>query len=332
MAHEFSVKEVALQAGMSTATVDRVLHKRAGVRLSTQLRVQQAMRELKRQSAQRSVSGRKYLLDLVMETPDRFSALARKALEAEMPLMAPAAFSARSHLGDVIAPKDMALLLRRIAKRGSHGVLLKAQDVPEVRAAVNALTAAGIPVLTLVTDITQAGRTGYIGIDNRAAGQTAAYLVGQWMGGKTGKILLTLSSNRFRGEEEREAGFKQALRLHYPHLSTVDVSEGFGRDRAIGILVREALAREPQICGVYSIGGGNAAIVAAFESEKRDARVFIGHDLDEDNRELLQQGKLSAVLHHDLRADMRRACLAILSGIAPELSQVLVITPFNLAG
>ncbi len=332
MAHEFPVKELALQAGVSTATVDRVLHKRDGVRLSTQLRVQQAMRELKRQVAQRSGSGRKFILDLVMEAPDRFSGLTRKALEAEMPLLAPAVFSARSHLGDVIAPKDMALLLRRIAKRGSHGVLLKAQDVPEVRAAVDELASAGIPVLTLVTDITQARRSGYIGIDNHAAGETAAYLIGQWMGSKTGKILLTLSSTRFRGEEEREAGFKQALRAHYPHLSTVDISEGFGRDRATGILVREALAHEPDICGVYSIGGGNAAIVAAFESEKRLARVFIGHDLDDDNRELLRLGKISAVLHHDLRLDMRRACQAILSGLPPELSQVLVITPFNLAG
>ena len=41
-------------------------------------------------------------------------------------------------------------------------------------------------------------------MDNRAAGATAAYLMGQWMGDRPGNILVTLSRDFFRGEEERE--------------------------------------------------------------------------------------------------------------------------------
>lgn len=45
MAHTFAMKELALQAGVSLATVDRVLHRRPGVHPSTQRRVEQAHAE-----------------------------------------------------------------------------------------------------------------------------------------------------------------------------------------------------------------------------------------------------------------------------------------------
>jgi LacI family transcriptional regulator len=40
--------------------------------------------------------------------------------------------------------------------------------------------------------------------------------------------------------------------------------------------------------------------------------VFVAHDLDDESTVLLRERRLSAVLHHDLRQDMRRACLALM--------------------
>jgi LacI family transcriptional regulator len=89
------------------------------------------------------------------------------------------------------------------------------------------------------------------------------------------------------------------------------VSEGHGIDGATGALVRGA-GRHPGIAAVYSIGGGNAAIVQAFAQAGRPCQVFIGHDLDADNVALLKSGAIQAVLHHDLGQDMRRACQEVL--------------------
>ena len=47
----------------------------------------------------------------------------------------------------------------------------------------------GIPVVTLVTDVANCRRAAYVGMDNRAAGETAAYLIGEWLGGARAKIL-----------------------------------------------------------------------------------------------------------------------------------------------
>ncbi|MNR02433.1 hypothetical protein D3C85_1182840 [compost metagenome] len=89
---------------------------------------------------------------------------------------------------------------------------------------------------------------------------------------------------------------------------------------------------------MYSIGGGNAAIVQAFAQAGRPCQVFIGHDLDADNVALLKSGAIHAVLHHDLGQDMRRACQEILraQGALPALAHALplsaiqIVTPWNL--
>lgn len=342
MAHPHLVKDIALQAGVSVATVDRVLNQRAGVRQHTQRRVAQALAELERQSAQVGLVGRKFLIDVVIQAPDRFTQVARAALERELPALQPAIFRSRFHLAELTPVSTLVTTLDSIAARGSHGVLLKAPDLPEVVAAVQRLHVRGIPVITLVTDLPTSQRLAYVGMDNRAAGQTAAYLMGEWLGDGNGVggngtgVVVSLSSNRFRGEEEREIGFHQALRERYPALKVHEISEGFGLHSATARLLGEKLKQWPDAVAVYSVGGANAAIIEAFERQGRACRTFIGHDLDADNLRLLRQGRLSAVLHHDLQHDMRTACLHVMrahGALAPlplTRSSVQVITPYNL--
>ena len=52
------VLDIAAQAGLSRATVDRVLHARPGVRAATVAQVEQAVAELDRQQSQVRLSGR----------------------------------------------------------------------------------------------------------------------------------------------------------------------------------------------------------------------------------------------------------------------------------
>src|SRR5690606_3213155 len=83
MTSRFTVKEIAHQAGLSLATVDRVLHGRAHVRDATRDRVRAAVDELERQYALTSLTGTRITLDVVMQAPDRFSSAVRAAFEAE---------------------------------------------------------------------------------------------------------------------------------------------------------------------------------------------------------------------------------------------------------
>ena len=332
---EHRVVDIAAQARLSRATVDRVLHGREGVRPETVAQVNRAIDELERQREQVHLSGRTVIFDLVMQTPERFAITARDALETELRSLRPTVLRASSHLSEHSDPVAAAALLDRVGHKGSHGVILKAPDHPLVVDAVGRLADRGIPTVTFVTDVPSSRRTAYVGMDNMAAGATAAYLVTQWAG-RSGGVLVTVSHWSFRGEEERDIGFRRALCELAPRRTVHEVSDTDGLDRSILAAVRGALALHPSINAVYSAGGGNVATLTAFDEVGVTPKVYVAHDLDGDNRGLLRTRRISVVLHHDLRADMRRACRlllqarGVLRGRPVSIpSQVQVVTPYN---
>lgn len=309
---EHALKEIAFQAGVSLATVDRVVHGRRGVRETTRMRVQAAIAELSRQKRTAAAHGQRFGIDVVMEAPGRFTSEVRRAFEEELPALRPASLRCRFHVAEEIPEPEIVALLRQIRKRGSHGVVLKAPDTAAIGKEIDFLAHARIPVVTLVTDHTSSKRIAYVGMDNHKAGMTAAYFIDRFLPKEPAKVLVALSSEGFRGEEQRLAGFEFAMKSSEPAAEIIKVSEAFGGDQRTGAQVQAALAANPDINAVYSIGGGNRAIIDAFRAEHRHYAVFIAHDLDADNVPLLKLGDISVVLHHDLRRDARAACQLIL--------------------
>jgi LacI family transcriptional regulator len=337
--HPYPIREIAQQAGLSEATVDRVLNDRPGVREGTARQVRQAIADLDRQRTQLRLSGRRFMLDLVMETPRRFSSLTRTTLESELPTLRPAVFRARYHVRESWPVGELIAELDAIARKGSHAVILKAPDVPDVAAAIDRLTRRRIPVLTMVSDVPASTRLGYVGMDNHAAGSTAAFLTAQLVGERPGSLLVVSSGERFRGEEEREMGYRSGIRRLDPGREIIEVTDTGGIDAQCRRAVSAALRTTGEVAAVYSPGGGNRGIISALDGAGRSYRAFIGHDLPEANRELLLAGRITALLHHDLRVDLRQAAHAVMAFHGaipgpqrPRPSAVQIVTPPNLAG
>jgi LacI family transcriptional regulator len=337
MAHRFPIKEIARQAGLSTATVDRVLNDRPNVSPATRLRVRAAIDELRRQEGQLAARSRRLFVDFVIEAPERFAREVRRAAEAVLPELGMGVFRPRFTMQPTMPVPETVATLDRIAQRGAHGVCLKAQDVPEVRAAVDRLAARNIPVVTLVTDLAGAARVAYAGLDNASASRTAAHLMRAMQPAPHGTILVTRSHETFFGEAERLRHFSETLRRARPDLTMRDLSRTGGLPRPLTDQLEAALPGLDGLAGVYSIGGGNAAIRDVLGARGIGRVPFIAHDLDRENAALLRDGALDFVLHHDLRTDARNVFRAIAAhhGLGPALadrliSDVQVVTPFNL--
>lgn len=308
------VRDVAEQAGLSEATVDRVLHGRAGVSPRAVRAVEAAVLELDRQQVQVRLARRTLLVDVVLDAPGRFRDAVTAAVEEALPSVRPATVRARFTMSEGAAPQELAAAVDAVGTGGrvSGGLVLKAPDHPAVADAVRRARARGIPTVTLVTDVSGSDRVAYVGLDNAAAGATAAYLLARLIGGSAGAVLVTVSHRSFLGEQERVAAFRAQLAAEQPGREVLVVGDLHGDDAATERAVAAALARGPRVAAVYSVGGGNAGVAAALAAAGAAGVPFVGHDLDADNLALLRTGVLTAVLHHDLRADLRAALTQLL--------------------
>jgi hypothetical protein len=228
MKHPFPLKEIALQSGLSLATVDRALHGRAHVSAQTARRVQAAIVELTRQEGQLAARGRRMFIDIVVEAPRRFSDELRRATAQVLPQFTPAVIRPRFHFAEDIGPGKTVAILSKIAKRGSQGIVLKAQNVAPIRAEIDRLLDLKIPVVTVFTDCPDCARLAYVGLNNANAGRTAAYLFAQRLQGRSGSVLTTTSRRQFQGEEARARAFAEEMARLCPQVSLREASGGAG--------------------------------------------------------------------------------------------------------
>jgi LacI family transcriptional regulator len=129
----------------------------------------------------------------------------------------------------------------------------------------------------------------------------------------------------------------QALTNLCPKLTIIPISGGRGRGPETARLVKDSIAMLGNLRAVYSMGGGNRSIVEVLADARIQPSVFIAHDLDQENRALINAGDLSFIMHHDLRADLNKVFQAFLTHhkLTRQLpdsakSDIHIITPFNL--
>ena len=194
MTHRFPIKEIAAQAGISTATVDRAINNRPHVSPQTQSRVKRALQELENQEILLSSTGRRLFFDFIIEAPKRFTTEVSNALKKATPEIGNAVCRSRFMANEYLSDDDLIALLMKIKSRGSHGICLKVRDTSKINEVINDLGKSGIPIVTLVTDVRNIKKLAYVGLDNAGAGETAAYLIGKTLKSQTATILTTQSN------------------------------------------------------------------------------------------------------------------------------------------
>lgn len=312
-----TLQDVAREAGVSLATVDRVLNGRAGVHARTVERVQTAIDRLNYQPdrlASRLARGRDYCFEIVLPTgANEFM----RMLEAEFRTTAERYLQERvrltfSHV-DVFDGEALAAALERLPD-DLDGVGVVALDHPAVAEAVNMLADRGIPVVTIVSDLPGTRRAHFVGIDNYAAGRTAASLLGRFLGHRSGKVGLIAGSLSLRDHIERQYGFEQVIAREYPDLELLPVREGRDEDARVEAVTEAMLREHADLVGLYNVGAGAPGIVAALEASGRAREiVFVAHELTPFNRRQLIRGTVDAVINQDAGHMARSAARILLA-------------------
>lgn len=299
--------DIARTAGVSPATVDRVLNDRGNVHARTVQRVRAVARDLgylAGDTASGPSSATALSFDFLLPA-GRNDFIGLLVSELQQQASARDDVVPRVHVVEGFSGPALADALLSLDGK-TDGVGVVAIDHPAVRNALRHLAAKGTPVVTLATDIPNVPRLGYVGIDNRAAGRLAGYLLHRFLGEGRHKLALLAGSIAYRGHEEREMGFRHIISEHAQTLEIVAFDQVRDDDERAYAATAALLRTHPDLSGIYSIGAGNAGIARALKEAGAAARiVFIGHDLTALTRALLLDGTMDAVIDQNPRVQAR---------------------------
>lgn len=316
---------MANAAQVSTATVDRVLNARGGVREATISRVLKAATELGYvQESSKSGIVQAQPDNLIFLLPAGTNPYLRQlsALIRSKDSIAPA-FNVRcdSHFVKGFDPMALAEKIHHYSTKGD-GLAVMGIEHPVVREAINQVSKKGTPVVTIISDVSHCDRAAFVGLDNRAVGRTAALLLVRFCGGREGEIALIAGSLSYLAHNEREMGFLSLMEESFPGPKVIGVREGHDDFAENYQLTVALLEQHPDLIGIYNIGGSSGGMARALsESNKANSIVFIGHGLSDDTRSLLIDGTMDVVISQDPLAIIHNVCQIfsnIRNGFSPE--------------
>jgi LacI family transcriptional regulator len=299
-----TIADIAARAGVGTATVDRVLNKRPGVNAETVQRVLQVVAEIgappPRGRPRRDANLRFAYVLPADESP--FLDLVDRQIAQAAGDFRHQHITEVTHRLDIADGSQFAAGLAQLAD--CEGVALMAPDLPPVKLAINELVRSGVHVVTLFSDVAGSMRETHLGADNRAAGRTAALLLGRMATGGRDTLLLASQATRLSAEIERRIGFAQAVEERFPRLKMLRLPDLPPGDDA----ARRALARylkkdfDPaKVAGLYNVGSGSAGIARALDDAGLAGAVaLVAHDLTDDHRTLLASGGFAYLLTQDI--------------------------------
>ncbi|MBL4808231.1 MAG: LacI family DNA-binding transcriptional regulator [Rhodobacteraceae bacterium] len=307
-----TVQDVARQAGVSLATVDRVLNRRPGVRKVTIAKVETAIAALgyiRDISAANLAKQQAYRFAFVI--PDGSNSFMH-GLEAEIEAVKLHSAANRTEISIYKVPTfdslALAATLDRLDPRHCSGVAVVATEDVVVQDALARLCQNNIPVVTLVSDTPARQGQTYVGIDNVAAGRTAGRLMGSFLGARSGKIVLLAGSMVLRDHVERHMGFDQVIISDYNQLQCLPIIESMDDSGIVKQRLRRCLAAHTDIVGIYNMGAGNRGLIEVLSADSAgNKHVVVAHELTEHTRRALNTGTFDAIIHQDAGHEVRSA-------------------------
>ncbi len=319
------------------ATVDRVLNRRHPVREDTAARVLKAAEalgyhatSLLRQRLHEELP-RRTLGFLLQKRGDHFYQTLGRELAAATDAAAAIRGRAVIEFVDELSPAAIVAALRELGAR-VDALAVVAVDHPHVSEAVAALQARGVPTVTLLSDLTAETRAGYVGVDGRKAGRTAAWVIAR-TARAPGKVGILVGSHRYLGQELCEIGFRSYFREHAPQFHLLETLVNLEDPRIAYEATLDLLQRNHDLVGIYIAGGGMAGVIRALRDEAPGRGLgLVCNELTPENRAGLIDGIVTMVINTPLPLLAARAVdlmTRAANAAAPE-SPAQVLLPFEL--
>ena len=296
-----TIRDVAKRAGVSVATVDRVLNARHTVRATTAERVLHAAEALNYHATAllkhriEETAPRMTLGFLLQKSSKHFYRQLAADLEVATHSNPRIRGEPLVHFVDELAPAVIAEHMRELGHR-ANVLAVVAVDHPQVASEIATLREHGVPCFAILSDLTAPAKAGFVGIDSRKAGRTAAWAIAR-LAQAPGEVGILIGSHRYLSQEDREIGFRSYLREHYAEFRVLEPIV-YLDDAAVGYdAALDLFKKNPHIVGLYVCGGGIEGALSAVREEKLAQRiVFACNELTPSSRAGLIEGAIDIVI------------------------------------
>ena len=297
-----TIATVATHAGLSVATVDRVLNARAPVNAETAEQVFQAAeavgyfaaRLIGQRIRERRPTYRFGIL--LLGTAQAFYANLATAITDAAQRQAQANLSC--HFEYVIdrTPSAIVAQIEQLAVQ-YDGLAVVSFSHPLINAALAQIREAGVPVIALLSDIHEQGLEAYVGQDNYQVGRTMGWLLAHTCNARKGSVGVLLGGHRFLGHQARVEGLRSYLHEHAPGLRMLDAMINLDNNNVTEEAALELLARHADLRGLCVVGGGGDGIISALaQLPKRPALCSILPESTALSHQALEQGLITLVV------------------------------------
>ena len=297
-----TIATVAAHAGLSVATVDRVLNARAPVNPDTAEQVFQAAEAVGYFAARligQRIRERRPTYSfgiLLLGTAQAFygnlaaaiTEAARRQVEANL----------SCHF-EYVVDRSPAAIVAQIEHMAVQydGLALVSFSHPQINACIAQIREAGVPVIALLSGIHEQGLEAYVGMDNHQVGRTMGWLLAHTCNARKGSIGVLLGGHRFQGHQARVDGLRSYLTAHAPGLKLLDPLINMDNDDVTEEAALDLLARHADLRGLCVVGGGGDGIIRALAQQPaRPGLCSILPESTDLSHQALKQGLISLVV------------------------------------
>lgn len=296
-----TIKQIAEMAGVHRSTVDKVLHHRPGVSDEVRQKVQQIIDECNYEvnpiGKALKMQDKKLKIAVLLLQVDALPYI-KQGIEKKLEEYRSFQIELIYH---VIEYSNVALqkaLLEQYKEEKADGILLSPINDRRIVEEIDRCMEAGIPVVTVNSDIKGSKRFCFIGQDGYKAGKVAARFMGEFLSGKGTLAVITSDSDEHQSFPfgTREGGFRETISENYPEITVLSSVPTKENPEIMRQEMKRLLENEQQLNGVLITCGCVQAAGEELKASKREGIRLICYEDYPEIQKLMKENIVTMTL------------------------------------
>lgn len=299
-------KEIAEIVGVSRGTVDRALNNRGRIDPEVKRRILQVAEE---HGFQPSHVGRALAR---AKNPVKIGVVVHLSKIPFFQQVLEGLLKAKSEIallgGELIIeevpsldPQEQIAAIQRLLDQGIQGLAISPAEDKSLLVCLESLhEERQLPIVTFNTDLAEAHRLAFVGMDNHRGGRTSAGLMNMLLCGRESKVLIISGHVTNQANSKRVDGFVQELAESYPHIQVSAIQFNMEDDELAYQVTKSALKSFPDIGGIYMVSSGQAGTCRALEDAGLNGKIrLIVYDTVPDTVAYAKNGSIDFIIDQD---------------------------------